>query len=85
MALMQPGMLYATQLIEYEKTFEEVTMLKQIGKNLEKTFMAVAFAEAGEHETALEIIREKDIPVSEKQSPGLDRTTMQVQVAGLKK
>ena len=60
-------------------------MLNRIGKNLEKTFMAVAFAEAGEHETAREIIRERDKEVAERRSPRVDRINMQVQAAGLKK
>jgi hypothetical protein len=60
-------------------------MLKRIGKNLEKTFMAVAFAEAGEHETAREIIRERDRDMAQKRRPGVGGLNMHVQAAGLKK
>jgi hypothetical protein len=60
-------------------------MLKRIGKYIEKTFMAVAFAEAGEHETAREIIRKRDQDVAERRSPGVDSLNMQVEAAGLKK
>jgi len=65
-------------------TFEaKEKKMKKLMKKIENIYAAVAFAEAGEHETAREIMREDDRPqkrerTSERprkqlRAPGMDR------------
>lgn len=60
-------------------------MFNRTGRNIEKIFMAVAFAEAGEHEIAREIIREYDQVADNKQTLCLDSLDIQVEAAGFDK
>ena len=57
--------------------------MKSIAKKLENAFAAVAFAEAGEHETAREIMREHD--EDRARETKVDRQAARVQAPGLKR
>ncbi len=55
--------------------------MKKLAKKLERLFTAAAFAEAGEHDTAREILREEErprqvnriSPRKELRAPGIER------------
>lgn len=57
--------------------------MTSIAKKLENAFAAVAFAEAGEHETAREIMREQD--EDRARETKVDRQAARVQAPGLKR
>jgi hypothetical protein len=59
--------------------------MKKLTKKLERLFTAVAFAEAGEHDTAREILREEERPREVDRISPIMRGRKELRAPGIKR
>jgi hypothetical protein len=59
--------------------------MKKLAKKLERLFSAVAFAEAGEYETAREILREEERPQKVDRISATKRTRKELRAPGIER
>ncbi|MEW6003471.1 MAG: hypothetical protein AB1638_12615 [Nitrospirota bacterium] len=59
--------------------------MKNLGKKLERIFTAIAFAEAGEFDTAREILREGERPKKVDRPVPTQRIRQEVRAPGIKR